>query len=539
MDDYGVLGDFYDAVLSDLPRRLAESDPTQEVLRDVSGRAWTALELWQRVSDLANGLAQLNLEAGSRIAAMLENGPEIIELYFAVPLAGHIFVPLNTAWRGVSLTHILSDSEPAVVVTTAGRSAVIEKALATAGIDASLTIVADASVKAHTTSDYEALFTAGSPPATSTSPQDLAMLLYTSGTTGPSKANMLTHRSCLWMGAAVSETVGYRAGQTVHSCLPLFHANALLCGLTGALMRGATFAVSPRFTASGFWHEVKEVRADHTAMVGSMIPLLLAQEPSTQDRDHNLKVAYCAPMPERVGEFETRFGLKCASTYGLTDANVVTVRPPDDSGVPSCGVAADDWELRLVDAEGNTVDQGSVGELWARPKIAGISSQGYWRNPYATVQLWRGLWANTGDLLRQDEAGRYHFVDRKKDAIRKGGENVSSAEVEEAILAFPGVREAAVFAVPSALSEDDVMVALVPQQEASLNFESLFEHAMRELPFYAVPRYIRLVTELPRTENHRVRKSELRSIGITPETWDAGPVTRRRSEALLSQNAPD
>jgi crotonobetaine/carnitine-CoA ligase len=258
------------------------------------------------------------------------------------------------------------------------------------------------------------------------------------------------------------------------------------------------------------------------------MPLLVARDPGPQDRDHGVRVAYCAPLPEDLPRFEQRFGLKCASTYGLTDANILTVRPADDSGVRSCGISSPDWELALVDDADRPVAPGAVGELIGRPKRPFIASSGYWRNPQATTELWRNLWCHSGDLLRQDEDDRYHFVDRKKDAIRKGGENISSFEVEEVLLTHPEVAEATVFGVPSDLAEDDVMAVVVAVAGVELQAEKIFAMCTRELPFFAVPRYIESAAELPRTENHRVRKAELRARGVTSRTWDAGPITRRR-----------
>lgn len=540
--DTGILGRDFNSTIFDLPKRLAEGRPDHVVVRTLSGQKFTAAELWSRILSVATGLKELDLPLGSRIGVMLENRIEMVELYFAVPLAGHVFVPMNTGWRGRTLEHIIMDSHPAVLVTNPRRAPELDRAAAAGALEPIAFLVdQEGEEVGEGTGDngrrFDDLRASGRLEdlrAEVARPEELIMLLYTSGTTGASKGTMLTHRSCLWMAASASSTAGYEAQDVVHSCLPLFHANALLCGLTGALLHGASFVLSPRFTVRGFWNEVTAVRATHTALLGSMIPLLTAQEPRPEERAHALKVAYCAPLPERVSAFEERFGVKCAATYGLTDANILTCRKPDDSDLQSCGVASPDWELRIVDPWGRPVALGKVGELWARPRLPYISSLGYWQNPSATVDLWRELWVNTGDLLKMDDEQRYHFVDRKKDAIRKGGENISSAEVEEAVTSHPAVAEAAAFAVPSALSEDEVMAVVTLVDGASLQPQDLFEHCVRELSFFAVPRYIEIADALPRTENHRVRKAELRQTGVTGRTWDAGPLTRRRLEGLHS-----
>jgi carnitine-CoA ligase len=517
---------YLDATLPSIILGLEEVAPDAILVRTTDGERLTTGELCRRMRTVAGRLAEVGLTPGDRVAAMLPNGLELIEALFATTYAGGVFVPLNTAWRGRSLEYILTDSEPRVVITDPAHVVELREAAGRLGADLIVTGDCAHDSAALAFHDLRTGEDAVGPPALK--PQELAILLYTSGTTGRSKGNMLSHRASLWMAATAAATIGYTADDVVHSSLPLFHANALQCGLLGAILSGAEFVTSGGFTASGFWREVRDCGATQTALLGSMMPLLVAREPGPQDQEHRVRVAYCAPLPEDLPRFEQRFGLKCASTYGLTDANILTVRPADESGVRSCGVASPDWELALVDDADQPVAAGAIGELVGRPRRPFITSSGYWRKPEASAELWRNLWCHSGDLLRQDAEGRYHFVDRKKDAIRKGGENISSFEVEEVLLTHPGVAEATVFAVPSDLAEDDVMAVLVPVAGAEVRPEDIFAACIRELPFFAVPRYIELATELPRTENHRVRKTELRARGITARTWDAGPISRRR-----------
>jgi carnitine-CoA ligase len=528
----GVLGEHFDATLPSLIQSLAVEQVEHTLVSHLGVGEVTANELWTNVSNLAAGLIGLGVSQGDRVAAMLSNGLELIELVFAVTLAGGVFVPMNTAWRGRSLEHIVQDSEPIVLAVDATlRPDVLELAQQRSGI--TTVVVGDTDGERSGAVRFSTLRKIGAGhefPAVAA--EDLALLLYTSGTTGQSKGNMISHRASLWMAATAADTLGYSDEDIVHSCLPLFHANALQCGLFGALLRGARFVFSSRFSASRFWEEVSAAGATHTSLLGSMMPLLMAQPAGARDRAHSVHTVYCAPMPEHLPVFEQRFGVKCASTYGLTDANIFTVRPADDSGVRSAGVASPDWELAIVDGDGLPVAQGEVGELVGRPRLPYIASSGYWRNPAATTELWGNLWCHSGDLLRQDEEGRYFFVDRKKDAIRKGGENVSSFEVEEVLLGHPAVAEAAVFGIPSELLEDEVMAVLVLHDGVTVTPEEIFATCARELAYFAVPRYIEFGTELPRTENHRVRKRELRERGVSELTWDAGPVTRRRIESM-------
>ena len=535
MADGGVLGSHFESTIPSVLRGLAETAPDRTVVRTLEGESLTAEDLWRRAQAIAGAFADLGAAPGERIAVSLPNCLEMVEAFFGATLAGCAFVPLNTAWRRRSLERILDDSEPVILISDDIH--LDELAEYARGLSEAprVVLVGDGSAEGDVIG-YEELRAGGAAaPEAEIEASSLGMLLYTSGTTGLSKGNMLSHRASLWMAATAAQTLGYSAEDIVHSCLPLFHANALQCGLLGSMLGGAEFVISPRFTPSGFWAEVRDCRATHTALLGSMMPLLAARPPADHDREHSVHTAYCAPLPEGLAQFEERFGLKCASTYGLTDANIFTVRPADDSGVRSCGVTSSGWELELVDDSDLPVRPGEVGEMVGRPRLPYIASSGYWGKPEATTELWRNLWCHSGDLLREDEEGRYHFIDRKKDAIRKGGENVSTFEVEEALLTHSAIAEAAVIGVPSELSEDEVMAFVVLTETGEATAAEIFALCARELPFFAVPRYIELIGELPRTENHRVRKADLRERGVSERTWDAGPVNRRRVAEVAAE----
>jgi crotonobetaine/carnitine-CoA ligase len=258
------------------------------------------------------------------------------------------------------------------------------------------------------------------------------------------------------------------------------------------------------------------------------MPALLWQAPRRAvERGHGLRVIYTAPMPENRLEFERRFSAPLVTTYGLTDASILTASRVDGaSRGGSCGRALDDWEIQVVDDRDEPVAVGQSGELVARPRLPYIGGLGYWRRAEETVAAWRNLWFHTGDLVRQDEEDYFYFLDRKKDSIRKAGENISSLEVEDVVRGFARVSDAAVFAVPSDLGEDDVMALVTVDGEDRIDFKDIRTYCSERLPYFAVPRYWERTDELPRTETLRVRKAELRNRGVTCETWDAGPVRR-------------
>jgi carnitine-CoA ligase len=528
--DLGVLADRFDATLSSLIGDLASTRSDKTILRMTDGYSRTAAELWRDARSVAAGLADLGVRSGDRVAVMLPNSPAMVNSFLGTTLLGAIFVPMNTAWRSNSLAHVLGDSEPAAVIVHAAHVSQVRPHLSALTPIPPMIVAGTSELGAEEVSFAQLLETEPAAPGGLPRAEDLASLLYTSGTTGRAKGTMFTHRASLWMAATAAATMSYTAGDVIHTCLPLFHANALHAGLVGALWSDAEVVIAPRFTAGGFWEELRDAGATHTALLGSMMPLLMSRPAGTRDRDHHVHTAYCAPMPENVAAFEARFGLKTASTYGLTDANIMTIRLPDSGSDRSCGFGSPEWDLALVDDNDLPVPAGEIGELVGRPRLPYIAASGYWRNPEATTELWRNLWLHTGDLMRQDEAGRFYFLDRKKDALRKGGENVSSVEVETVLLNLQSIQAAAVFGVPSELSEDEVMAVIVPVPGSELTPEEVFAECARELPYFAVPRYIEFAEELPQTGSHRVRKAELRARGVTDRTWDAGPVTRRRFE---------
>ena len=262
-----------------------------------------------------------------------------------------------------------------------------------------------------------------------------------------------------------------------------------------------------------------------------MTPILWNRDGGAAERGtRRAALAFVVPAPPNLAEFEARFGLTVTEAFGLTDAGVPIGVPHGVERPPgSCGRAQPDWECRVVDELDNDVAADVVGELVVRPRLPYLSQLGYWNRPDATVSARRNFWFHTGDLFRMDAGGWFHFVDRAKDAIRRSGENVSGFEVEQVLNAHPKIAEAAVFAVPSDLAEDEVMAALLLEEDAVLPWDELLEFCRSRLPYFAVPRYLEVMEEFPRTGTAKVRKADLRQRGVTSSTFDAGPVRRPRA----------
>jgi crotonobetaine/carnitine-CoA ligase len=366
-------------------------------------------------------------------------------------------------------------------------------------------------------------------------PWDLAGIYFTSGTTGPSKGVMWSHNMGLYMSESSTFIMDYKPDDVLFTCLPLFHANALFVSFLAAVRYRARVVVAERFSASQFWRQVAESGATTVNLLGAMAPILWRQEPSEWEQAHTVRLALVVPAPvEHFDEFERRFNLKCTELYGLTDANIPLGIPAGEQRPGSCGVPVPGWECMVVDEHDEPVPANTPGELVVRPTLPFIGQLGYWRMPEQTVEAWRNLWFHTGDLVRQDEEGWFYFLDRSKDAIRRSGENISSFEVEQVLLSHPAVFEAAVYAVPAEMSEDEVMAAVVLEPGKEVTAAEILAWCEPRLAYFAVPRYVDIRSALPKTQTEKVQKQVLRSEGVSTNTFDRGPSGRRMRERLQS-----
>jgi crotonobetaine/carnitine-CoA ligase len=485
----------------------------------------TPRDLLRQSGKMAALLASKGVKAGDRVVILCGNRVEFLWILFAASWLGAVPAPLNVSLKGTTLRHPLDELDPAVILC---ENATIE-ALNSCGTATQRTVM-----NADTDPAIKDILAGGGPmqlpPVHAGSPADLAFISYTSGTTGPSKGIMYSNEMTIAFAESNDWLFGYTPRDVGFTCLPLFHGNAIFCSLIPGLRGGAKIVYSPRFSASTYWQTVREEKATVLSLLGSMVPILLDRPPTDQDAVTTARIALAVPMPnKRFHEFQERFGMKLTSLYGMTDLGVVVGVPVDVPGRPGkCGFENPIWECYLADDDDQPVADGVIGEMLVRSRRPNIMQLGYWRNPAATVQAWRNLWFHTGDYLRRDPDGWYEFIDRKKDAMRRFGENISSYEVELALQGHPEVEEVAVYAVSARLEEDEVMTSLVLKPGSTVTGAELLLHCEKELPYYAVPRYYRIVRELPRTQTAKVQKGELRQIGIDPNTWDAGPRGRSK-----------
>ncbi|TCP41228.1 crotonobetaine/carnitine-CoA ligase [Tamaricihabitans halophyticus] len=488
---------------------------------------YTYGELDRRTDRLAAGLQQLGVARGDRVAVLSPNRAEVLELFFALPKTGAVQVPLNAYLKGDFLCHQLTDSQAdVVVVDRPGLAAVRGVADSLPGLRAVVCLDgpdnADDPGDALPLTAYRRLAVDAEPEPVELTASDLMSVVYTSGTTGFAKGCMLSHGYYTRVGQVMADAVDMAEGDVLYTALPMFHGAARMMVLTAGLVHGLPVVIEPAFSASTFLSRAADVGATIAFGVGAMGMALLAQPPAPADVEHQLRTFVLIPFPpERQREFTERFRAEAwAELYGQTECVPITWNPIAGAREPaSCGRAGSDLTVAILDDEDRPVPPGVVGEICLRPHGPQTMFSGYWNNAEATVRATTSLWYHTGDYGRSDVDGHIYFVDRKKDAVRRRGENVSTLEVEAAIVAHPAVAEAAVHAVPAA-TEDEIKVCIVATGDVRPTPAELFDYFREKLPYYAMPRYVEIVDDLPKNAVGRVMKFQLRERALSDDVWD-------------------
>jgi crotonobetaine/carnitine-CoA ligase len=526
-------------VVAALAARLA-SDPDGPYL-DFEGDAYTAREIDTAANRLAAVLTHYGAGRGDRIATLLDNRVEQVVSFFAALKLAAVQVPINTAYKGEFLRHQLADSGASVFIVQgdyASRVAEVAGDETPALVHCIVVGRPDAVIDRVATSDWETDLAEAptTPPADiDVAPDDLACFIYTAGTTGPSKGCMLSQNYIVSLADQIARAWGRRSDDVVLTPLPLFHFNAISVCVVGTLLTGGRASIERRFSVSNFWPEIKRTGATMVSMLGSPAILIANADDHPDQQGHKLRLCAAAPMPPDTDRlWQQRFGCKTFSAgYGLTEASLISML---DAGEPNRPGAAGkrnlvEFDVRLVDDDDVEVAQGEVGEIVCRPNGPNLMFAGYWNRPDSTVEATTNLWFHTGDLGRLDDEGFLYFVDRKKDALRRRGENISSFEMEKVLFGHAVIRDVAVHAVPSPLGEDDVKVTAVLQPDTTVTEEELCRWVADRVPFFAIPRYIEFRADLPRNPVGRVLKYQLRDEGVTEHTWDreaAGVTFERR-----------
>jgi crotonobetaine/carnitine-CoA ligase len=444
-----------------------------------------------------------------------------------------VFVPVNTAFRGSFLHHVLFDAGTRVAIVDSEFVETVAKS----GADLpQLELIVPVGPVAAQPEGFEVVGfdtlcegVAAEPPRAEVHADTLACLLYTSGTTGPSKGCMLPHNYLVCLSEQISDCWDASDEDVVLTPLPLFHINALAVGAIGLLVRDFSVAVARRFSVSGFWPEVQRSNATIVSLLGSLATLLANAPDHSDSAEHKLRLCAAVPMPATTDEiWRQRFRCPTFSGgYGMTEVVLIATLLPGEPNRPGAAgrINSTIHDIRIVhdDCE---VERGTIGEIVTRPLWPNVMFQGYWQRPEATVEVFRNLWFHTGDLARVDEADFLYFEDRKQDYLRRRGENISSFEVEQAILQHGDIADVAVHSVPSELGEDEVKVTAVLRDGVELDEATLSAWCTDRIPKFAWPRYIEFRTDLPRNAVGRVLKFQLRAEGVGADVWDREAVAR-------------
>ena len=486
---------------------------------------------YRRVNEMANSVAnsllRLGLVAGDRIGLMMANSAEWVAIWLGAAKVGVVTVTVNTAYKGDGLAYQLGHSAVKILAVDPDLLPRVqalggEMALPAVFVDG------DEAGTAPGVVSLKELFarSAAPPPDPGLAPRTPMSILYTSGTTGPPKGCLLPHGQYLAAAHLHADNCGYGPGTTLYTCLPLFHINAQNYSLLSALAAGGTLALDRKFSASRFWDRLVETGATAFNFIGSMPISLWNQPPAPAEQQHTARVAFGVPIPLGIWEaWEQRFACRVVYAYGMTENALPAIFPLGDTPAAphlrgAAGKASPTAEVAVVDDNDFGVEAGTVGEIVTRPKIPWTMMIEYVDRPEATAAAFRNGWFHTGDLGYLDPDGFLFYVDRKKDALRRRGEMVSSWEVEAVAGKFPGVAECAVVGVPSEMGEDEILVAVVPDGEP-FDPAELVAFCEERTARFQVPRYVRFVAALPRTQTQRVEKYRLRADGVTPDTWDA------------------
>lgn len=502
-------------------REQRDPDATFVVLED--GSEWSNGDMLRKVRETAAVLAAAGLVPGDRVLLWLPNGPDMLRYLFAAWTLGLTPVPLNVSLRGAPLANVLRTADTAIMVchpSLVARLVELDSADAAALKTIVLPDIGGSAPRDERWKLLPEAQLAGGAVATAahlSQPWEIAAIIFSSGTTGPSKGVQAPFAQLWSLGRAFYGFL--QNDDRMLLLLPLFHV-AALGALFGSMAAGATVALAESFRAQDFLDVVRRTRATSVPGLGrTLIDALNKAAPSPGDRDNPLRTVLVQSVNPAVRAFSERFGCNVIASYSMTETSCISIAPINTVKDGSIGRPRSGIEVRLVDQHDIEVPVGAPGEIVVRANDPWVLNAGYFRNAQATVQAWRNGWFHTGDIARQDADGDLYYLDRSKDVIRRRSENISSVELEAAVRQHPDVQDVAAIGVETPEGEE-VLVVVVPLPARAVDPEQLIRFLIPRLPHFMVPRFVRVVAELPKTQTNRVQKSELRSAGLAPGCWD-------------------
>lgn len=490
----------------------------------IGGETYSFVQVYKQSHDLARGLLTQGIGPHSRVVLLLPNCVEFVFSWFAASLLGCQIVPLNTQLKHIQLEVLVEDAKPDGVIVhesflgeLASLSEIVRQSIPWVyyvghGPEGGITAFQ------NLRSLDELFLSEGHSIEPFSDHRGIQVISYTSGSTGPAKGVMIPNAQAFSSACTYMRLSAMSRDDVLYSPLPLFHGLSSRMCLLPALVLGAHAVIDVRFSASSYWQKAAECGASLGFVVHAIVSLIKAQPPGPYDRKHRVRAIFNAAHDKA---FEQRFGVKTLEAFAMTETSFLLYNRYPLRQWGSTGKAHEDWQLALVDEQDQAVPIGKVGELVARPLKPYIMMQGYLNKPQATLEAWRNLWFHTGDLLRCNEQGDYFYVDRKKDRIRRRGENVSSFDVEHCVLDYESIQECVILAYPSPMGEDDIRLILVAKAGLTLQPEVLYAWLKQRLPTFSLPRYIECVDTLPRMGTGKIDKLELKKRGLGLNVWDA------------------
>ena len=500
-------------------RRGVEVYPDRPAIADESVDL-TYRQLWDRACRVAGGLSAAGVGPGDPVLMLLENSADNFVLLTATSFLGAVLVPANLAYTASNLEHVISGAGCVAAVVDDHFVEIVGQAAAgrlRAMVVRDLSGEGAGQNSGAGRSTWDQLLRAEPVEPVEAGPESVLAIIFTSGTTGTSKGVLTTHAQAYTMCYFCPHAAELGEAERFYTVTPMFHALGLFGGVFAPLIFGGSAYIARAFSASRFWAEVRSVGATTAFVVGTMVDFVVAQPPRPDDRHHGMRVVNMVPLPHSAAVFAERFGVKVTTSYGMSESGTMLVNWGVRAGSRSVGVPREGVTARLVDKADKDVANGEVGELILQPEDPSVFTPGYVNKTEASASLWRNGWFCTGDLLRQDEDGLYYFVDRVKDSIRRRGENISSIEVELAVMSHPEILECAAVGIGDP-ADQEVMVVVIRDAESSLTEADLIHFLVGRLPYFAVPRYICFATALPRTPTGKIRKAELRTGSLA--AWD-------------------
>jgi carnitine-CoA ligase len=486
-----------------------------------NGEQWTYRDFRTMVIQTAIGLQQLGVAQGDHVLVWLPNSREHLRVFFAINYLGAVFVPINTAYKGAVLAHVIDNADAKLAIVHADLAPRLE-GVPLASLKAAVVVGERRVCPGLPTHFYADVLLPKSgtlaPLARPIEPWDAQSIIYTSGTTGPSKG-VLSSYLHIYTNAGPETWTCVTGEDRFLVNMPLFHIGGM--GVVFVMfVRGGSVSFIERFDTATFLDTVRRTKTTATFLLGVMASFLEKLPERADDADTPLRLVFMVPLAGDIAAFSKRFGCEVYTIFNMTEISTPIISEPNPLVRGTCGKQRAGVDVRLVDDHDCEVPIGTVGEMLVRTDRPWGMNSGYYKNPSATAAAWRNGWFHTGDAFRKDAEGYYYFVDRIKDAIRRRGENISSFEVEADVLAHPAVREVAAIGVPNAMSEEDVLVVVAPVDGHRIDPAALLDFLRPRMAHFMIPRYVRVLPELPKTATSKVMKHELRQQGVTADTWD-------------------